>query len=86
MPFVAQLTDDAADDLEEIGDDFSRQGAPGRTEPVLERIEQAVQALSAFPEHARVLLGLGIPEYRQRLLKRYRLPPLAGDSLKGMSG
>ncbi len=76
MPFVVQLTDDAADDLEEIVDYFSRQDAPRRVEPVLERIEQAFRTLSAFPEHGsypRELSNLGVREYRQLLFKPYRM-------------
>lgn len=89
MPFDVQLTDDAAGDLEEIFDYFSRQDAPGRTQHVLERIEQAFQALSTFPEHGiypRELLDLGVREYRQLLFKPHRLPPFAGASLKGTAG
>lgn len=89
MPFVVQLTDDAADDLEEIVDYFSRQDAPGRTEHDLERIEQAFQALSPYTEpggYPRELLDLRVWEYRQLLFKPNRLPPIAGASLKGMAG
>ena len=70
---MVQLTDGAADDLEQIVDYFSRQDAPGRTEHILERIEQAFQSLSAFPEHGsypRELWDLGVREYRQLLFKR----------------
>ncbi len=50
MSFAVQLTDDAASDLEEVFDYLSRNDARGRAEHVLERIEQALQALSEFPE------------------------------------
>ncbi len=43
---------------------------------MLERIEQAVHALSAFSErgsHPRELLELGIPEYREAFFKPYRI-------------
>ena len=76
MPFVVQLTDDAARDLEEIFDYLSRQDAPGRAEHVLERIEKVFQALSAFPargSYPRELLELGIREYREVFLKPYRI-------------
>ena len=76
MPFAVQLTDDAARDLEELFDYLSRQDAPGRAEHVLERIEQAFQALSAFPErgsYPRKLLELGIREYREVFFKPYRI-------------
>ena len=76
MPFAVQLTDDAARDLEEIVDYISRQDAPGSAEYVLERIEQALQALSALPErgsYPRELLDLGIREYREVFFKPYRI-------------
>ena len=76
MPFVVQLTDDAARDLEEIFDYLSRQDAPGRAEHVLERIEKVFQALSALPargSYPRELLELGIREYREVFLKPYRI-------------
>ena len=76
MSFAVQLTDDAARDLEEIFDHLSRQDTPGRAAHVLERIEQAFLALSAFPErgsHPRELLELGIREYREVFFKPYRI-------------
>ena len=76
MPFAVQLTDDAVHDLEEIFDYLPRRDAPSRAEHVLERIEQAVQTLSAFPErggHPRELLELGIREYWEVFSKPYRI-------------
>ena len=76
MPFAVQLTDDAARDLEEIVDYISRQDAPGSAEYVLERIEQAFEALSALPErdrYPRELLDLGIRKYREVFFKPYRI-------------
>ena len=76
MPFAVQLTDDAARDLEEIVDYISRQDAPASAEYVLERIEQAFEALSALPErgsYPRELLELGIREYREVFFKPYRI-------------
>jgi len=76
MSFAVQLTDDAAHDLEEIFDYVSRQDAPSRAEHVLERIEQAFHALSAFPERGRrprELLELGIREYREVFFRPYRI-------------
>ncbi len=67
MPVTVRLTDDAARDLEEIFDYVSRQNAPSRAEHVLDRIEEAFQALSAFPQrgsYPRELLDLGVREYR----------------------
>ena len=76
MPVAVRLTDDAARDLEEIVDYVSRQNASSRAEHVLERIEQAFQALSAFPargSYPRELLDLGIREYREVFFKPYRI-------------
>ena len=76
MPFAVQLTDDAVRDLEEIVDYISRQDATRSAEYVLERIEQAIQALSALPErgsYPRELLELGIREYQEVFFKPYRI-------------
>jgi len=76
MPVTVRLTDDAARDLEEIFDYVSRRDAPSRAERVLDRIEEAVQALSAFPErgsYPRELLDLGVREYREVFFKPYRI-------------
>ena len=66
----------AARDLEEIFDYVSRQNAPSRAEHVLDRIEEAFQALSAFPQrgsYPRELLDLGVREYREVFFKPYRI-------------
>ena len=76
MSFAVQLTDEAASDLEEVFDCLSRHDAPGRAEHVLERIEQAFQALSEFPDRGSYpgeLLDLGIREYREVFFKPYRI-------------
>lgn len=76
MRFAVQLTDDAARDLEEIFDYLSRQATPGRAEHVLDRIEEAFLALSAFPgrgSYPGELLELGIREYREVFFKPYRI-------------
>ncbi len=75
MPFAVQVTDDADCNLEEIFDHLPCQDAPGRAERVLERIEQAFHALSAFSErgsHPRELLEFGIREYREVFFKPCR--------------
>lgn len=76
MPFAVRLTDDAARDLEEIFDYVSRRDAPGKAKRVLDRIEQAFQGLSEFPERGGCpgeLLELGIREYREVFFKPYRI-------------
>ena len=73
MFFEVQLTDDAAQDLEQIFDYLSQQD---RAAHVLEQSEQAFQALSALPERGscpRELLELGIREYREVFFKPYRI-------------
>ena len=45
MPFLVQLTDDAARDLEEICDYIEQHDAPGKADHVLEQIEQAFSSL-----------------------------------------
>lgn len=86
MPVTVRLTDDAARDLEMILDYVSRQNAPSRAEHVLNRIEEAFQALSAFPQRGRYpreLLDLGVREYREVFFKPYRI--LRTQSLTGYS-
>ena len=76
MPVAVRLTDDAACDLDEIVGYLRRQDAPGGAGHVLDRIEQAFRALSAFPErgsHPTELLELGIREYREVFFKPYRI-------------
>ena len=76
MAVTVRLTDDAARDLEEVFNYVSRRDAPSRAERVLDRIEEAFQALSAFPErgsYPRELLDLGIREYREVFFKPYRI-------------
>ena len=76
MRFAVQLTDDAARDLEEISDHLSRQGVPGRAKHVLDRIEEAFLALSAFPgrdSYPSELRELGIREYREVFFKPDRI-------------
>ncbi len=76
MAVTVRLTDDAARDLEEVFNYVSRRDAPSRAERVLDRIEEAFQALSAFSErgsYPRELLDLGIREYREVFFKPYRI-------------
>ena len=53
MAFRVQLTDDAARDLEEICDYIDRHDSPARADYVLDRIEEALQGLSAHPQRGR---------------------------------
>lgn len=76
MRFDVLLTRHAERDIEELYDYIARHDTPGNAARVLDRIEKALQTLSAFPErgsHPKELLALGIREYRQTFFKPYRL-------------
>ena len=70
------MTADAARDLEEIVAWVARHDGPARAQRVLERIQDAVDALKRFPErgpHPPELVALGIREYRETFFKPYRI-------------
>ena len=76
MRFEVMVTEDALRDLEEIRDYITEHDAAANADYVLDRIEEAVESLSTFPErgsHPKELLALGIREYRQMLFKPYRV-------------
>ena len=76
MSFLVQLTNDAADDLEEICDYIDRHDGPGRADHVLEQIERAFHGLSEYPQrgnYPKELLEIGIREYREVFFKPYRI-------------
>ena len=76
MPFLVQLTDDAARDLEEICDYIEQHDASGKADHVLEQIERAFSSLSNHPDrgrHPKELLDIGIREYREIFFKPYRI-------------
>ena len=76
MPFLVQLTKDAARDLEEICDYIDRHDAPARADHVLEQIEKAFHSLSKHPQRGnspKELLDIGIREYREIFFKPYRI-------------
>ena len=76
MPFLFQLTDDAALDLEEICDYTERNDSPARAEHVLERIERAFEGLTEHPERGawpRQPLEVGVREYRGVFFKPCRI-------------
>ena len=76
MPFLVQLTADAARDLEDIHDDISRRHSRGEAGYVLERIERAFGGLSEHPHrgsYPKELLDIGIREYREVFFKPYRI-------------
>ena len=76
MPFLVQLTGDAARDLEEICDYIDRHDSPGRADHVLKQIEKAFGGLSEYPRrgsYPKELLDIGIREYREVFFKPYRI-------------
>ena len=76
MAFLVQLTDHAAQDLEELCDYIDQHDAPGRADYVLEQIENALLSLSEHPQrgtYPKELLDLGIREYREIFFKPYRI-------------
>ena len=76
MPFLVQLTKDAARDLEEICDYIDRHDAPDRADHVLEQIEKAFHSLSEHPQRGnfpKELLDIGLREYREIFFKPYRI-------------
>lgn len=76
MRFEVLLTADAERDLAELYDYIAEGDTPGNAAHVLERIEDALEKLSAFPErgaYPKELLALGIRDYRQTFFKPYRM-------------
>ena len=76
MPFLVQLTNDAARDLEEIFDYIDRHDARDRADNVLEQIDKAFHSLSEHPHRGnspKELLDIGLREYREIFFKPYRI-------------
>ena len=76
MPFLVQLTADAARDLDDIYDDISRRQSPDEADYVLERIERAFSSLAEHPHrgsYPKELLDIGIRECREVFFKPYRI-------------
>jgi len=76
MPLKVFLTDDAANDLDEIYDYIALHDTPQKADYVLKQIERAFSRLSEFPErgaHPKELLALGVREYREVFFKPYRI-------------
>ena len=58
MPFLVQLTDDAARDLEDICDYIDRHEAPGRADHVLKQIERSFQQPFRAPPPRKLPQGI----------------------------
>jgi toxin ParE1/3/4 len=76
MSFAVFLTDDAADDLEEIYDYIELHDGPGKAGYVLKQLEKAFTSLAenahrgAYPKE---LLALGLRDFPQVFFKPYRI-------------
>ena len=75
--FEVLVTDGAQRDLAAISDYIAGADGAARSEHVLDRMLEALQSLSRYPErgsYPKELLALGIKEYRQTMVfKTYRL-------------
>ena len=76
MGFAVLLTNDAANDLDDIYNYIALHDSPQKANYVLERFEKGCSSLSEFPErgaYPKELLALGIREYRETFFKPYRI-------------
>jgi toxin ParE1/3/4 len=76
MPYRVLLTQDAANDLEELDNWIATHDSPERADYVLDRISEAFQKLTELPErgtHPKELSALGIREFREVFFKPYRI-------------
>jgi toxin ParE1/3/4 len=76
MAFRVLLTEDAERDLEELYAYIAGNDSAAAAAQVLDRIERAIESLGRFPNRGHYpeeLLSLGIREYRETLLKPYRI-------------
>ena len=76
MPYRVLLTQDAANDLEELDNWIATHDSPERADYVLDRISETFQELTELPErgtHPKELSALGIREFREVFFKPYRI-------------
>ena len=76
MAFKVFLTEDAANDLDEIYSYIAKHDSPPKAEYVLDQIEKRFISLNELPErgvYPKEPLALGIREYREIFLKPYRI-------------
>lgn len=76
MRHAVQLTAGAEHDLSSIYHRIAETHSERAAERVLQRLLELSRRLAAFPErgsHPRELLALGIREYRQLMMKPYRV-------------
>ena len=76
MSYSVFLTDDAANDLEELHEYIAIHDSPRKADTWLASVERIVTRLSDSPNrgsYPKELMALGIREYRQVLFKPYRI-------------
>ena len=76
MRYTVLLTDGAEHDLASIHEYLAETEGDRAAERLLQRLIDVARKLSEFPErgsHPRELLALGIREYRQVMLRPYRI-------------
>ena len=76
MSYNVLLTNDAAQDLDDIYEHIYLNDSPGKAEYVFKQIEKAIDNLTTFPErgsYPNELKNLGIKQYREVYFKPYRL-------------
>ena len=76
MPYRVLLTQDAANDLEELDNWIATHDSPERADYVLDRISEVFQKLTELPErgtHPKELSALGIREFQEVFFKPYRI-------------
>ncbi|MES2936758.1 MAG: type II toxin-antitoxin system RelE/ParE family toxin [Pseudomonadota bacterium] len=74
--YAVVLTQDAAQDLQELYDFIAEHDAPAKADHVLDRIEAALNGLARFPQrgaHVKELLAIGMRDYRETYFKPYRI-------------
>ena len=76
MAFTVLLTENAADDLNDLYTFISQHDSPAKAEYVLQQIEEKFTSLSEHPErgvYPKELIVLGIRDYREIFFKPYRI-------------
>ncbi len=76
MPCQVLLTDDAANDLEELYEYIAANDSSDKADYILDSIEKKLNDLMEFPERGNIpteLSGIGMREYRQIFFKPYRI-------------
>ncbi len=74
--FEVLLTEGAERDIEEIYDHVAEFDSPAKAEQLLRRVLATAERLARFPERGawpKELLALGIREYRQTVIRPYRV-------------